>query len=168
MEETLRASLKSQYHAALAMLKDAVERCPGSLWAKSGHKNESWRVAYHALFYAHFYGGRDEASFEPWEHHRPDVQYLDPDGGPPGRFEPYTKAQVLSYWRFCDERIDAAIDAMDLRSGESGFPWYPIPKLEHQIVNIRHIQHHTAQLADRVRTAVDEGVDWVGARRPPR
>jgi hypothetical protein len=71
---------------------------------------------------------------------------------------------VLEYWAFCDGQIDAAVDAMDVGSPESGFPSYPIPKLEHQIVNLRHIQHHAAQLADRVRTAVDEGVDWVSAR----
>ena len=29
---------------------------------------------------------------------------------------------------------------------------------------IRHIQHHTAQLADRLRSALDVGIAWVGAR----
>jgi len=75
---------------------------------------------------------------------------------------------VLEYWSFCDGMIDGIVDAMDVLSPESGFWWYPIPKIEHQIVNIRHIQHHTAQLADRVRTAANVGIDWVGARRQPR
>jgi hypothetical protein len=60
--------------------------------------------------------------------------------------------------------IDGAVDAMDVLASGSGFSWYPIPKLEHQVVNIRHIQHGAAQLADRVRAAADAGVDWVGAR----
>jgi antitoxin (DNA-binding transcriptional repressor) of toxin-antitoxin stability system len=38
-------------------------------------------------------------------------------------------------------------------------------KLEHQLVNIRHIQHHTAQLMDRLRASEDIGVKWVGAGR---
>ena len=38
---------------------------------------------------------------------------------------------------------------------------------EHQLVNLRHIQHHAAQLADRLRTARDHGVRWVGGSRPP-
>ena len=37
--------------------------------------------------------------------------------------------------------------------------------LEHQIVNIRHIEHHTAQLADRLRSSAGIGIQWVGARR---
>jgi hypothetical protein len=35
-------------------------------------------------------------------------------------------------------------------------------KLEHQLVNLRHIQHHTGQLADRLRQAADRGLRWVG------
>ena len=30
-------------------------------------------------------------------------------------------------------------------------------KLEHQLVNLRHIQHHAAQLADRLRSAAMSG-----------
>jgi len=33
-----------------------------------------------------------------------------------------------------------------------------------QIVNIRHIQHHAAQLIDRVRSAAGVGIRWVAAR----
>jgi len=44
---------------------------------------------------------------------------------------------------------------------------FPDVKLEHQLVNLRHAQHHAAQLADRLRAAVDLGTRWVGAA-PPR
>jgi len=170
-DAALRSALKSQYHAALAMLREAIDRCPDNLWSKSGHRNECWQVAYHALFITHLYSQPNEAAFRPWKEHQANVQYPDGIPGPPQPgsklplvAKPYTKAQVLAYWSFCDRMIDAAVDAIDLHSAESGFDWYPIPKIEHQIVNIRHIQHHTAQLADRVRTAAGVGIDWVGAR----
>lgn len=54
--------------------------------------------------------------------------------------------------------------AMDLGAEESGFPWHPMSKLEHQLVNLRHLQHHVGQLNDRLRAGVGEGVDWVGSR----
>jgi hypothetical protein len=172
--EALRSALKSQYHAALAMLGEAIERCPDDLWSGTSQRNQCWQVAYHALFFTHLYLQPDETSFRPWEHHVADVQYPDGIPGPPEPgselplvAEPYPKAQVLAYWRFCDRMVEDAVDALDLRSPESGFPWYPIPKLEHQMVNLRHIQHHAAQLADRVRSAADIGIRWVGARRPP-
>ena len=58
---------------------------------------------------------------------------------------------------------DRAIDALDLASPESGFSWYKVAKLEHQLINIRHVQHHAAQLADRLRAAADVGTRWVSA-----
>ena len=53
---------------------------------------------------------------------------------------------------------------MDLLDPQCGFPWYKVSKLEHQLVSLRHVQHHAAQLADRLRAEVDHGVRWVGAR----
>ena len=49
----LRAVLKSQYHASLAMLREAIERCPPEEWLSTDHKNAFWHVSYHALFFAH-------------------------------------------------------------------------------------------------------------------
>jgi hypothetical protein len=79
--------------------------------------------------------------------------------------DPYAQAQVLEYWSVCDAMVDGAVDALDLESRDSGFSWYSMSKLEHQLVNIRHIQHHAAQLSDRLRSAADIGIKWVGARQ---
>jgi len=168
----VRAALKSQYHAALGMLRQTIEQCPDDLWLSTEHKNAYWQVAYHVLYFAHLYLMPDEAAFRPWKGHQSDVQHPD---GIPGRADPnssfplipkpYTKSQVLAYWSICDETVDPALDTLDLNSADSGFSWYKMPKLEHQIVNIRHIQHHMAQLADRLRFATDTGTRWIGARR---
>jgi hypothetical protein len=55
-----------------------------------------------------------------------------------------------------------AVDTLDLDNPQSGFHWYKMSKLEHQFVNIRHVQHHAAQLADRLRAAADIGTPWIG------
>ncbi|MCE9634100.1 MAG: DinB family protein [Planctomycetes bacterium] len=171
----LRAILKSQYHAALAMLRETIDRCPDDLWAGGGHLNACWQVAYHALFFADFYMQPTSHGWVPWAKHQGNVQYgdgipgpADPESKLPLVADPYSRADLLEYWAVCDARVDAAVDGMDLHSPESGFSWYPIPKLEHQIVNIRHIQHHAAQLADRLRKSADIGIDWAGARRAKR
>ena len=49
----LKAALKSQYHAALAMLRESIERCPDALWYSHTPTNAFWQVAYHTLFFAH-------------------------------------------------------------------------------------------------------------------
>jgi hypothetical protein len=163
----VQAALKSQYHAALAMLREAIVACPDELWAGSQYPIAFWHVAYHALFYAHLYLQPDEKAFHPWEHHRDEYQFLDalpwPPHRPPKIGEPYTKAQIMDYWRLCDEMVDAAVDRLDLAAPECGFPWYRLPKLDHQINNIRHIQHHAALLAGRVRLAAGKDVGWVGS-----
>jgi hypothetical protein len=153
------------------MLHEAIERCPEHLWLSTEHRNAFWQVAYHTLYFAHLYLQRSEADFVPWEQHQSHVQHPD---GIPGRADPtsrlplipspYTKSQVLAYWRRCDDMVDACIDRMDLNDASSGFSWYRISKLEHQIVSIRHIEHHTAQLADRLRAAADIGIRWIGSR----
>jgi hypothetical protein len=168
----LRTMLKSQYHAALAMLRDTIAQCPDDLWLNAEHTNAFWQVAYHTLFFAHLYMLDGKGSFEGWSGHQDRVQHPDGIAGPPDPKSPlpliprpYTKAETLAYWTICDEMVDAAIDRMDLERSDSGFYWYKMPKFEHQLVNLRHIQHHTAQLADRLRHALGIGTRWVGSRK---
>jgi hypothetical protein len=171
----LRSIIKSQYHAGLAMLREAIDLCPEDLWYSTDPRNAFWQVAYHCLFFAHLYLQADHTAFRPWEQHQSEVQHPDGIPGPPRPGsplplipQPYTRAQALAYWDICDRTVDAAVDALDLHRAECGFPWYKMSKLEHQFVSIRHVQHHAAQLADRLRAALDTGVRWVGAGRPQR
>ena len=136
--------------------------------------NAFWRVAYHTLFFAHLYLMDSLEDFVHWPGHQADVQHDDgilgapkPGSDLPLSPRPYSKEEVLSYWAFCHSMVDERVDAVDLSSPTSGFHWYPISKLEHQIVNVRHTAHHAAQLADRVRATCDVGVKWVGSGADP-
>lgn len=183
LDAILRSALKSQYHAALAMLRQAIELCPDEEWADGRDAVPFWRVAYHALYYSHLYLQPDESSFTPWEHHQTGLQDLDDVPGPPHLLEvlelrhrppqtgvPYTKAQVMAYWGVCDGTVDEAIDAFDTASPETGFSWHDPPrsKVQHHIEAIRHIQHHAAQLASRVHAASGASVEWIGSGRVDR
>jgi len=179
--DNLRSVLKSQYHAALATLRQPIAACPEELWTSDQFPKPYWRVAYHALYYTHFYLQPNVAAFIPWDHDQLDVHSLDDrpmpkdfkgfeelrgiPASPPQTGIPYTKDQILSYWTICDGMIDAGVDQLDLLSSDSGFGWYHVPKLEHQIINIRHIQHHAVQLAERLRCATDMRLEWVGWNR---
>ena len=48
------------------------------------------------------------------------------------------------------------------RNNESGFSWLPFGKLELQFYSIRHVQHHTGELCERLGTTGDIEVGWVG------
>ena len=159
---SLQAVLKSQYHASLSMLRDAIDACPPELWTDPSYVNPFWHVAYHTLFYTDLYLQASESAFVPWEHHRPKYNFF-PSGPEAARsLTPYSIDEVRACCARCDAMIDSAVDRLDLNAPESGFPWYKMSKLEHQFVNLRHIQHHTGQLAERIRQTTGRGVGWVG------
>ena len=171
MAQSIQAALKGQYHAGLEMLRNTAEQFPYGAWTASEHRNAPWQIAYHALYFTHLYLMPNEAAFQPWSGQQSEVQNPDGIGGHPDPKSalpdipnPYTRAQVLTYLTYCDDLVNVAVDALDLESPESGFHWYQVPKLEHQLINLRHLQHHTGQLQDRLRAAADIGVRWVASR----
>ncbi|MCA9257157.1 MAG: DinB family protein [Phycisphaerales bacterium] len=164
----IRRALKGQFHAALDMLKRVIELCPDDMWTRADGPVPFWQVAYHTLYFTHLYLHQTHAEFTPWEHHKADYHDLPwPADSAAAPASPYTKAQVLDYWRLCDAFVESALDALDLSAAQSGFPWHAdFPKLDHQLQNLRHIQHHTASLSRRLRDAMgDDGdVAWVRFR----
>jgi hypothetical protein len=163
----VRAALKSQYHAALKTLRDAIKKCPDGMWDDPADRAAPlWRVAYHTLYFAHLYLQRSYDDFRPWARHREEAQFISSvpreNHRPPKACEPYSRAELLEYCKECEGMIDAGVDALDLSAPQCGFPWYQMPTLEHQIVNIRHIQHHAAALASRLRRSAGIATAWVG------
>ncbi len=149
MDERVGNALKAEYLASLEMLRDAVERCPEDLWGSAGKMPAVWQIAYHTLFFTHLYLQPGEAAFRPWEvHERPD----DPT--------PLSREEVLRYLAFVESMVGTWVDALDLESPDCGFPWYKVPKLNHQLVNIRHVQGHVGQIDTLLRQAGLEAVDW--------
>lgn len=157
----IKAALKSQYRASLTMLYEVIDGCPPELWADAAYRNPYWRVAYHTLYYAHLYLMQSETEFVPWEHHRPGAHRLGAPPDPSDPVTPYSVEELRGYCRYCIGLVDAAVDRLDLSSPESGYSWYQMPKLEHQLVNLRHVEHHTGQLAERLRRTADRGLAWV-------
>ena len=145
------------------MLGAALDKCPEALWIDPGYPNKFWHIAFHALFYTHLYLAPSEAEFEPWAKHRPNYQYLGNTPWPPYERpkieDPYTKHELREYHQICGKAVDATVPSLDL-SAPSGFHWLAFNKLEVQLYNIRHLQHHTGQLIDRLRTAAGIGVAW--------
>lgn len=158
----IRAALKGQYHGALAMLRQTIELCPAPLWNRPEDEAPFWRVVYHTLYFTDLYLCPTLAQFTPWELHRGDYHDLPwPPGSGSVIDDPYTQAELLDYWNQVDAAVDARVEALDLSARESGIPWHQMmPKLDHQLHNIRHIQHHAALLSGRLRRAGAGEVEW--------
>ncbi|MEJ2512491.1 MAG: DinB family protein [Anaerolineales bacterium] len=157
-----KPQIQSQYHASLEMLKQLLEKFPEERWNQVSDQNRAWQIAYHALFYTHLYLHIREEDFQPWPKHRREARSLSPaeDGQAPNAF---SKAEVLEFLEYVDQRVDELVDALDLEA-ESGFYWLPFDKLELQFYNIRHLMLHTGELAERLWTATGQETDWVSMR----
>lgn len=167
----LSAVVQSQYLAALAMLEATVQKCPPAIWDDRADRNRFWRVAFHVLFYTHLYLQEQEASFRPWAKARGEAHYLGPiffEGNrEPVVAEPYTPAEILEYLNFCRQEVMDKVPHYNY-DGPSGFEWLPLNKLELQFYNIRHIQHHTGELYERLGARAGADLPWIGRRHKPQ
>jgi len=161
----VRPAIEGQYRAALAMLRECVENCPPTAWTAGDHPRTFWRIAYHALFYTHLYAMKDYESFKPWERDVPHarVLWLDDEEGVPPTETAYEPSDLLEYCGWIEERLGGWLDEVDFAAETSGFDWYKIPKLDHQILSVRHLATHVGQLQERLFTL---GIDlaWVSRR----
>jgi hypothetical protein len=165
----VRKTLTHQYGAALKMLAGCVKGCTADHWEQAVGKFPFWHVAYHVLFYTDLYLSKNEAEFRPQGFYRPDYQVMGSQAWPPYRKvladQPYDKPTIRLYVQTCMAKAAKTVAAETEASlaGESGFPWLPFPRLELHLYNIRHIQHHTGQLAAFLRRAGHKGAGWVGS-----
>jgi len=152
----LEEAIRSQYHAALEMTGQAIEKCPPTLWNRAQDKNKFWQVAYHALFYTHLYLQPVEADFTRWSGHIPGSERMEPVSG-----QPLSQQAMKTYLAFCHEQVETIVPTLDFEAA-SGFSWLPMSKLEVQFYSLRHLQLHTGELAERLWDAAGIEVHWVG------
>lgn len=152
--------LKSQYSASLEMLRQAILSCPDPLWHSPKYTNQFWHIAYHAIFYTHFYLHSSEEAFVPWEKHHDELVSLESGQEEAGEHQPYSKEELLAYLDLCQTQMPGQVEALDL-AGESGFYWLPFDMLEIQLYNIRHVMQHTGELCERLGAHGDIEIGWV-------
>lgn len=145
------------------MLRNCIEVCPDDLWESGTHPRTFWRIAYHTIFFTNFYLAVDQSSGQFWEKHCWHGLVLGTQEGEtiPPEETTYRQGEVLEYLAYVEENVEAWLDQIDLDAPTSGFSWYPIPKLDHQLVNIRHLGTHIGQLQELL-YARNIDTDWVG------
>lgn len=164
-DKAITGILESQYKAALQMLRQTIEKIPSNQWNNKEFNNPNWQIAYHAIWGAQFYLGPNGESFVPWKKAIEGAESL---GGAqewenPGEsviVEGYnSKEELLSFIDNIEDGLQQAISKLPL-ADSSGFEWYPYSRLELHINSIRHIQHHTAQLIERMKAKGITGFPW--------
>jgi hypothetical protein len=148
-----------QFGAAIDMLENAVKACPGTIWGNRIGHSEFWYIAFHALFYLDLYLSKSDKGFAPPSPFTLDE--LDERGLLPDRV--YTKEELLKYLEHGREKCRSVIASMtEGQAGERcGFEWLEISKAEVLLYNMRHVQHHAAQLNFIVSRATGSAPRWV-------
>jgi hypothetical protein len=159
VDATWRAILWQQFGAAIDMLDNALLACPEELWSDRSRRPEFWYVVFHTLFFLDLYLSGSVEGFAPPAPFTLDE--LDPAGLLPER--PYTKDELHSYLehgrRECRATIEALTDEKARR--RCGFERLDLSELELLLYNMRHVQHHAAQLNLILRQTIDSAPGWV-------
>lgn len=159
MDTYWKEILWQQLGAAIAMLENAVRACPHELWGDRTRQPEYWYMVYHTLFFLDLHlSGKLEGFVPPAPFN---LDELDPAGVLPERV--YTKEEMQTYLEHCRRKCHAVIEALtDERARErSVFPWVEMSFAELILSNVRHVQHHTAQLNLILRQSIDSAPRWV-------
>jgi len=156
--------VSSQIRSALAMLRAAVVDCPDELWNRTHDHNRFWVLAYHTVFYAHLYLSPSLEAFESFDR---DVEgragFGREDLGDWRQLteeDTYKKEDVVSYIDAVDQKVAERVESTSF-DAPSGFHWLPFRKGEAHLYNLRHIQHHAGQLAERLRQDSGSPTKWV-------
>lgn len=160
MDAYLREILWGQFGAAIDTLDRAVAACPEDLWDDRGRRPEFWYVVYHTLFYLDLYVSGSAEGFSPPAPFTLDE--LDPAGVMPPRA--YTKRELQAYLRHGRAKCRAAIMGLTDEGARRrcAFAWGDeFGYAELLLYNMRHVQHHAAQLNLLLRQATASAPGWV-------
>lgn len=149
----------SQFGAAIDMLRNGMKACPEDLWQDRSHRPEIWYMVYHTLFYLDCYLTDSLDKFTPPAPFNLDE--LEPAGLLPDRV--YSKAELQTYLEYGHRKCRITIEAFTEEKAESrcGFDWLDLNRAELLLYNMRHVQHHAAQLNLLLRQNIDSAPRWV-------
>jgi hypothetical protein len=144
MNADAKKELWQQSGAAIDMLNNAIRACPDPLWGDRNQRPEFWYTAFHALFFLDCYASNSEATYQPPSPFT--LSELDERGILPDRV--YSKTELLAFLEHGRARCRSAIDSLteDSARARCGFSWLDLSVAELTLYNMRHVQHHAAQL----------------------
>ena len=160
MERTLKDILWQHLAASLDMLGNAMSACPDELWERPSDEMGFWYMAYHALWFLDHDLSPADGAFNPPAF---DVHNYELDVKAPPYKDPYSKANLRDYLKRCRERAKEVIAGLDDRNAQRlrGCERIQANVTEVIVDQIRHIQHHTAQLNLLLRQTTNSAPRWV-------
>ncbi|HKS17037.1 MAG TPA: DinB family protein [Planctomycetota bacterium] len=151
----MKSELAAQFGGALDMLENAIRACPESLWGDTSRNPQFWYVAYHVVFYTDLYLSPGQEGFAPPPPYT--LSEFDPSGLMPDRV--YSKDEMLAYLEHDRRKFKAMLAGWT--DERRAFGSITGTTLEVLLYNLRHVQHHAAQLNLLLRQVTDSAPRWV-------
>jgi len=172
MDEFWKGVIHRQFGAAIDMLENAMHACPDDVWCDQTRQPEwaakdivgFWYLAYHTLFFLDLYLSDSMEDFGP------PAPFNRDEFAPAGLLpdQPYSKDVLLGYLDHCRRKCEKAIDSMTeekARQPDRIRPEQNLTVAERHLYNMRHVQHHAAQLNLVLRQKTGSAPKWVSASR---
>lgn len=151
--------ISQQFGATIDMLENAMQTCPEKLWFDRSRQPEFWYLVFHTLFWLDFYLSDSAEGFTPPSPFTLDE--MDPAGLLPER--PYTKEELQSYLEHDRQKCRKAIKTLTEKRARQRWIYGSrnFSVAEVFLYQIRHVQHHAAQLNLILRQKTDSAPPWV-------
>lgn len=156
--------LQAQYDKCLHMLEETVTGYDPSLWFDSeSYQSPAWQIAYHALFFTNIYCSATEDAIVAWPKLKPRFDRLagvrDSSDSATLSAGAYSQADIREFLDFIRAQIPQYLEAFEPE--EPCWPdWYDEPQLEFHLNNLRHTQHHNAELTERRNNVTNFRYRW--------
>jgi len=163
MERTLEEILWLHLGASLDMMESAIVACPEELWNRPASEMGFWYMAYHALWFFHHDLTPVSTEFTPPAF---DIHNYELEVKAPPYKQAYSKSDIRDYLEQARALAKSAIEDL---AGDSqrlrGCRRIKGNATEVIIDQIRHIQHHTAQLNLLLRQTTYSAPVWIRRSR---
>jgi hypothetical protein len=157
----MKEEFSRQYKSALGMIDEFIDKCPDDFWLDEKYQSPAWQVCYHALFYTNIYLSPSEVAILKWEGERDEYHDLRRIGREkdPAPLEPYSRREMKTFQEHIRSRVPSCLE--DMEPDRDCWPfWYNQNQLEFHMNNLRHLQHHTGELFERLNIISPVPYQW--------
>ena len=159
MDKNLKEIVWNQFGASIDMLENAIKACPENIWGNRSGYQEFWYIAFHTLFWLDFYLSESPDNFSPPSPYT--LSEFDPEGILPDKV--FSKEELLVYLEHGRKKCKSRIETLTEEKANQHFIFGSINLsiIELMLYNMRHVQHHAAQLNLLLRQKINSAPRWV-------
>ena len=160
----LTDALSRQYEKCLSMFVETIKNYDNELWHDAtNYKSPAWQIAYHALYCTNAYCSPTAERIRRWPKERENYHRFSEmhkiRARDPSAILPYSQDDILEYLEFIRANVPGYL--AEMQPEQDCWPdWYDESQLEFHLNNLRHTQHHIADLIERHDIKSEFSYEW--------